>query len=200
MTRSPEQWEQRYLAGDLPWDTGRPDRELERLVAARALAPCRALEVGCGTGTNAIWLAERGFEVFATDLAPTAIARARAKAERADVRVRFEVGSFPAGEPPFDLAYDRGCFHVHDEAAERAAFAASVAAALAPAGLWLSLIGSSNGPPREVGPPRRSARDVAEALEPHFELLLLEDTTFEADLPSVPRAWLCLARRRASAG
>ena len=196
MTRTIDEWDQRYRQGELPWDTGQPDPLLVQLIGAGSIAPCRALEVGCGTGTNAIWLAARGFEVVATDVAATAIARAREKAANAKSSVRLELGSCPAGEAPFELVFDRGCFHVLDEAHERAAFAEAVAAQLAPGGRWLSLIGSTDGPPRDHGPPRRSARDVVTALEPSFEIIRLEDTTFHAELPSVARAWLCLARRR----
>lgn len=70
---------------------------------------------------------------------------------------RFAVWDILVAPPPggpFHFVFDRGCFHVFDEAGEREQFAAQVAAVLAPGGLWLSLIGSTEGPPREVGPPR----------------------------------------------
>ena len=60
-----------------------------------------------------------------------------------------------------------------DEPDERQGFAANVAAVLAPGGLWLSMIGSTEGPPREFGPPRRSAREVAPAIEPVLEIVEL---------------------------
>ena len=80
-----------------------------------------------------------------------------------------------------------------DESEERARFAAQVAAALAPGGLWLSLIGSTEGPPREVGPPRRSAREVALAVEPALEIVELRAAEFHVH---GVKAWFCLARRR----
>jgi hypothetical protein len=96
-------------------------------------------------------------------------------------------------EAPFHFVFDRGCFHVFDEEEERARFAARVAAILAPGGLWLSLIGSTEGPPREVGPPRRSVRDVARAIEPALEILELRGAEFR---DHGAMAWFCLARRR----
>jgi hypothetical protein len=84
--------------------------------------------------------------------------------------------------------FDRGCFHV---------FAAQVAGALAPGGLWLSLIGSTEGPSREVGPPRRSAREVTLAIEPALEIVELRSAEFR---DHNTKAWFSLSRRRTMAG
>jgi hypothetical protein len=107
-----------------------------------------------------------------------------------------------AGPPPgaFDLVFDRGCFHVFEEAEEQARFAAHVAAALAPGGRWLSLIGSTEGPPREMGPPRRTAREILGAIEPVLELLALRSAEFDLRVaPQPPKAWFCLSGRRSVA-
>ena len=79
-----------------------------------------------------------------------------------------------------------------DEPGERERFASRVAAALAPGGLCLSLIGSTEGPPREVGPPRRSAREVTLAIEPALEIVELRSAAFREDA----KAWFCLSRKR----
>ncbi len=63
-------WNERYLTGDLPWDTGRHDSNLERIITEYCIAPCHALDIGCGHGSNAIWLAQQGFDVDATDPSP----------------------------------------------------------------------------------------------------------------------------------
>src|SRR4051812_46797913 len=125
-------WNARYAEGDLPWDTGQPDEHLVKLVERGAVKPGRTLEVGCGTGTNALWLAAHSFDVLATDLAPLAIEKARAKAAAggAPRNCRFEVLDFLATSPaggPFDFVFDRGTFHVFDDAEVRARFAENVA-------------------------------------------------------------------------
>jgi SAM-dependent methyltransferase len=194
-------WNDHYAAGHAPWDTGKPDPMLTAFVAAGRVAPGRTLEVGAGTGTNAIWLAEHGFDVLGIDISPLAVDAARANLAGRPVRCRFETRDFltaPLDEAPFAFVFDRGCFHVFDEPQERATFAARVAAALAPGGSWLSLIGSTEGAAREVGPPRRSARDIAEAIEPSLEIVELSSAEF-TDGPAPARAWICLARRRAVA-
>ena len=93
--------------------------------------------------------------------------------------------------------FDRGCFHVFDAARTRARFAASVARVLSPGGLWLSLVGSTEGAPRDTGPPRRSVRDIASAVEPALEIVQLRSIHFDTEVDMPPAAWLCLSRARA---
>jgi len=189
-------WNESYASGQLPWDTGDPEPLLVDFVTSGGVAPGPTLEIGAGTGTNSIWMAERGFDVLGVDVAPLAIERAQGKIGGRDLRCRFAVWDILAAAPaggPFQFVFDRGCFHVFDEADQRERFAAQVAAALAPGGMWLSLIGSTEGPPREVGMPRRSAREVATAIEPAMEIVELRSTEFGDHHAN---AWFCLSRKR----
>src|SRR5580658_9452821 len=189
-------WNESYASGQLPWDTGQPEPLLVEFVASSGVEPGPTLEIGAGTGTNAIWMAERGFDVFGVDVSPLAVEKARAKMEVRHLPCRFEAMDFLAETPPggpFQFVFDRGCFHVFDEPDERQRFASRVASILAPGGLWLSLIGSTEGPPREVGPPRRSAREVTLAVEPALEIIELRSAEFRAH---GAQAWFCLSRRR----
>jgi SAM-dependent methyltransferase len=188
-------WNESYASGELPWDTGQPEPLLVEFVTARGVTPARTLEIGAGTGTNAIWLAERGFDVLGIDVSPVAVERAHAKLGGRALGCRFATLDILAAPPPdgsFQFVFDRGCFHVFDEPDERQRFAAQVAAALAPAGVWLSLIGSTEGPPREIGPPRRSACEVILAIEPVLEIIELRSAAFREDA----KAWFCLSRKR----
>jgi SAM-dependent methyltransferase len=189
-------WNDRYASGEpLPWDTGAPEPMLVEMIESGAIAQGPTLEVGCGTGTNAIYLAQRGFDVVGVDISPLAVERARSKAHG---RCRFEAVDFLSDLPPggpFQFVFDRGCFHSFDDDHERARFAEQVAAALGAGGIWLSLIGSTEGAPRDTGPPRRSAREVMNAMEPALEILLLRSAEF--DVYGQPlKAWLCLSRKR----
>jgi SAM-dependent methyltransferase len=188
-------WNESYASGQMPWDTGQPESLLVDFVTSGGVTPGSTLEIGAGTGTNAIWLAERGFDVLGVDVSPLAVERARAKIAGRALLCRFAILDFlevPPPEGPFQFVFDRGCFHVFDEPGERQRLAAKVATALAPNGLWLSLIGSTEGPPREVGPPRRSARDIALAIEPVLEIVELRSAEFREDV----KAWFCLSRHR----
>lgn len=191
-------WNERYATADAPWDTGEPDEHLTALIASGAVAGRRAIEIGCGTGTNALWLAEQGFDVLGCDISALAIERATAKLTSAAscrfVELDFLRGPLP--EERFDFAFDRGVFHVFDEAHDRARFAERVASLLGPGGQWASLTGSTEGPPRDHGPPRRTLRDIAEAVEPWLEIVALRRVSFSADIPSPAAAWWFIARAR----
>jgi SAM-dependent methyltransferase len=101
-----------------PWDTGiTPPEVVEAIEGPNALTPGRALDLGCGTGTNSLYLARHGWEVVGVDFAATAIHRARRKAKAARLAVDFyaaDVTRLDFIQPPFDLALDIGCFHTLD--------------------------------------------------------------------------------------
>jgi methyl halide transferase len=108
-------WENRYATGDTPWDSGQPSTELQRVIADEKIQPCRAIELGCGTGTSAVWLASQGFDVTAVDLSPLALARAEARAAAEGVRIRFLTADVlnPCDlGAPYEFFFDRGCYHV----------------------------------------------------------------------------------------
>ena len=189
-------WNDSYASGELPWDTGQPEPLLVEFITSGGVTPGATLEIGTGTGTNAIWMAERGFDVLGVDVAPLAVERAQAKLGESTLRCRFatmDILAAPVTGGPFQFVFDRGCFHVFDEQGEREMFASRVAAALAPGGVWLSLIGSTEGPAREVGPPRRSAREITMAIEPALEIVELRSAVFRGHDSN---AWFCLSRRR----
>ncbi len=192
-------WDKRYSEGELPWDSDKPDLHLPRVIEAYRIKPGKALEIGCGTGTNVIWLAEHGFAVTGMDISQIAIAKAGKKVAAAGVEGRLLAGDFMTDEvpgAPFDFVYDRGCLHVFDGREELSRFAARVRDLLTPEGIWHSLIGSTDGPPRDTGPPRHNAADIVAAVEPHFEILEMRSTTFDQEGHRQVRAWVLVARPR----
>jgi SAM-dependent methyltransferase len=95
-----------------PWDTGVSPPELMEHI--RTHPSGWALDLGCGTGTNVITLAQRGWRATGVDFAPTAIREARRKAEKAGVQATFQVADVTRLEDlksQFDLVLDMGCFH-----------------------------------------------------------------------------------------
>jgi SAM-dependent methyltransferase len=102
-----------YLFGFKPWDSGVSPPELVELVdGPKALTPARALDLGCGTGTNCKYLLEHGWDVTGIDYVPRAIRVAKVKAPAAklmvgDVTRLSEIGV----NGPFALMLDLGCFH-----------------------------------------------------------------------------------------
>lgn len=87
----------------MPWEIG-PRQELVELVTAGRLRPGRAVDLGCGTGANAMFLARHGFDVTGIDFAPAALAKARVAAGRAGVSAEFVEDDLT------DLRHDLGVF------------------------------------------------------------------------------------------
>jgi SAM-dependent methyltransferase len=193
-----EHWQKRYREGESPWDTGQPSSELVRVVREDGIAPCRALELGCGTGTNAVWLAQQGFDMTAVDLAPLAIERAEARAKAAGVRVRFVAASVL--EPldlggPFPFFFDRGCYHVvRREDVE--AYLRTLERVTAPGSVGLVLAGNAREP-HDPGPPEVSEQEIRGELGRVFEIVRLREFRFDADVGGAMQflGWSCLLRR-----
>ncbi len=74
----------------MPWDMG-PREELVQLVESGCITPCGAIDLGCGTGSNAVFLAQHGFDVTGVDFAASAIDKAKQKANTAKIDVEFVV-------------------------------------------------------------------------------------------------------------
>lgn len=187
------------MTGELPWDTGRYDLNLRETVTKRPIKPCKTLEVGCGAGSNAIWLSQQGFSVTGVDIAEIVIERAIKKASKAGVHCKFYAADFIKQRidgAPFGFVFDRGCFHGFDSAKDRNKYAKLVHSYLKRDGLWLMLVGSADEAPRDIGPPQRSARDITTAVEPYFEILSLYTSHFDSNMQKPPRSWVCLMKKR----
>src|SRR5262245_43954761 len=107
-------WDVHYQNDRPPWETGLPSQELQRIIAERPIQPCRVVELGCGSGINARWLAEQGFDVTAIDFSPLAIEKAKKRAAAANRQVRFLVADVLEVKEklePFPFFFDRGCYH-----------------------------------------------------------------------------------------
>jgi SAM-dependent methyltransferase len=124
----------------VPFFVAKPDESLASYVERGLIAPGRALDLGCGPGRNALYLASAGFEVDAVDLSPTAIAWARERTHEAglDARVRFRCADAFALSPaelpgPYDLIHDSGCLH-HLPPHRRISYLALLERVLAPGG------------------------------------------------------------------
>lgn len=196
-------WDERYKSGPdaLPWDDGIPSPELVECFSGLPEAPESVLEIGCGTGTNAIWLAQKGAAVVATDISPTAIDAAKKKCAAAGVKVDLKVSDIveAAPVPPgsVDFVFDRGVFHVM-EPQNREVFIDRVAASLTEGGYWLCLAGSCDEirGPEEMGPPQLKASELIEPVEGKFEVHRLGRSAFVLPGGKPHLAWTALFKKR----
>lgn len=202
-TRSAEHWNERYVGGDLPWDTQQAERRFVEVVGELQPPTRRAMDLGCGTGTNALWLGREGFETIGIDIAAAAVERARQRAREAGLeQVRFACASvldpLPVEPGTIGVATDRGCFHTVG-ADDRPRYAQRVAEALAAGGWWVMICGSADEirAEGEHGPPQLTAGQIAAAVEPRFEVHRLERSSFTgSDDRPTHIAWRGVLRRR----
>ncbi len=193
------EWNDRYRDGNLPWDTGQPSSELQLVLSRHKIEPCRALELGCGTGTNSVWLAQQGFEVTGVDVAPLAVERAAARARVAGVKAHFLVADVLALaelDGPFEFFFDRGCYHAVRRAAPRE-YAPAVARQLAAGARGLVLAGNAREP-HDPGPPVVTEEQLRDELGLAFAILDLHEFRFD-EAPDVTErflGWSCLVEKR----
>jgi cyclopropane fatty-acyl-phospholipid synthase-like methyltransferase len=194
-----QEWDASYTAdAPAPWDIGRPQPAFVRLADEGRLTG-RLLDAGCGTGENALLAAARGAEVTGVDVAPAAIARARAKASGRGLTARFEVADvldFGRLGLSVDTVIDSGVFHVFGDD-DRARYVASIAAVLRPAGACY-LMCFSDRQPGSWGPRRVRAQELHAAFSDGWTVESITADTFEINPmngTTQVQAWLAAIRR-----
>jgi cyclopropane fatty-acyl-phospholipid synthase-like methyltransferase len=193
------EWDASYTGGTpAPWDIGRPQPVFARLADQGRLAG-RLLDAGCGTGENALLAASRGADVTGVDVAPAAIARARAKASERGLTARFEVADArDLGRLGLsaDTVIDSGMFHVFGDQ-DRARYVASLAAVLRPGGACY-LMCFSDRQPGTWGPRRVRAEELRAAFRDGWAVESITASTFEINPmngTTQVQAWLATIRR-----
>jgi len=158
-----------YLRGHPPWDTEVTPPEVTEVIEGGSLVPGRALTLGCGTGTNCVYLARHGWRSAGVDFALLAIWRARRRARREGVDCRFfrsDVRHMPFLAEPFDLVLDIGCLH-SVAPGYRASYAAEVVRLSRPGALYMlySFLPANGTASRGVTP-----QDVCRVFAPSFSV------------------------------
>jgi len=185
-----------YRSGEPPWDIGRPQPAIVRLAEEGAIEG-GLLDVGCGTGENALYLASLGLDVVGVDAAPTAIDRARAKSREREIRVEFLVADALALEGlgrTFDVAIDCGLFHTFPDP-DRVRFRRSLHATLRPGGRYF-LLAFNEHQPGDTGPRRVTQREIRETFATGWTVDSIVEERFAARLADGgASAWLASLTR-----
>jgi SAM-dependent methyltransferase len=158
-------WDASYHAGAAPWDIGRPQPALVRLAADGAFAGA-VLDAGCGTGENALHLASLGLSVLGVDVAETALAIAREKADHRGLAVEFAAGDAFQLERlgrTFETVWDCGLFHTFD-GDERPRYVTSLASVTQHDGTLYVLCFSDDG--LDTGPHPVTEQELRAAFDP----------------------------------
>ncbi len=193
-------FESAYRNGEPPWDIGQPQPAFKRLAEQGAIAGS-VIDVGCGTGENALFLAGLGLDVTGLDAAPTAIARAREKAVARGLAATFIVGDaldLAAVGSAFDVAVDSGLFHVFSDA-DRLRYVRGLRELLRPGGRYFVLC-FSDLQPGTMGPRRVSQAELRAAFAEGWQVdsIVAERFATRGGFlgPDGPRAWLASLTRR----
>jgi SAM-dependent methyltransferase len=194
-------WEDAYKTAPPPWDIGRPQPAFVELVRAGELNKSIVLDVGCGTGENALFLAGNGFSVVGVDLSNRAIIAAKAKAIERKLKVDFRLANalsldFENGH--FDNAIDSGLFHTFNDN-DRVAFSREIARVLSTNGRYFMLCFSDKEPTDWGGPRRITKQEIEATFSPLFHINYIRDAYFATRIhDSGGRAYLTSATRKSN--
>jgi SAM-dependent methyltransferase len=158
-------WDASYHNGPPPWDIGQPQPAIVRLASAGGFAGA-VLDAGCGTGENTLHVASLGFSVLGVDVAETALAIARKKADDRGIEVEFaaaDVFQLERLGRMFETVLDCGLFHTFD-IDERPRYVASLASVTEHDGTLYVLCFSDHGP--DTGPHPISEQELRAAFNP----------------------------------
>ena len=193
------EWEEMYK-GTPPWDTGRPQPVFVELFKNGEIKKGRILDVGCGTGENALFLAENGCSVVGVDISHKAIELAKEKAAKRHLSADFFIcdvltlGSC-LKEGEFDTVIDSGLFHtLSDE--QRPIFTEQLHRVLKDGGAYFMMC-FSDKEPGEWGPRRVSKDEILRTFDLLFKVNYIKDTAFESRIRGGgAKAYLLSARKK----
>jgi cyclopropane fatty-acyl-phospholipid synthase-like methyltransferase len=183
--------------GTPTWDVGRPQGAVVRLAESGAIEGS-VIDVGCGTGENALYLASLGCEVVGVDFASAAIEKAMAKARERALGAQFLVwDALKLAElgRSFDTAIDVGMFHTL-QPEQRAEYAASLRAAIRPGGRAYLLCWSARNP-FGYGPERIRKLDIRGTFRGGWSVEEIAAETLDSLMAvGTVHAWLARLRRK----
>jgi len=191
-------WEQLYQekpVESMPWFNPNLDSDLDQALTKLNIQSGTALDLGTGPGTQAIALAERGFNVTATDLSATAIEKAQAIAQQKGLDISWKQDDIlnTQLDQTFDFVLDRGCFHVFPPE-RRQDYLRVVERLIKPNG-YLFLKCFSHLETREEGPYRFTPEEIKEIFSNRFNVISVEETVYQGTLEHFPRALFCILKK-----
>lgn len=190
-----EWWNDVYESETVPpWDIGRPQPALVDAVEHYGLSD-PVLDVGCGTGTHALWASERGHTALGIDFSERAIEAARTTASERGLDTDFRVAdalNLPGSIGPFEAVLDSGLFHAF-EPAQRETYARELAAVVS-AGGRLFLVGFGEGATDDAGPNPIAPDDLEAAFENQWTIRETQERPFETRVGPEPGLLAVLER------
>lgn len=183
----------------LPWETYIPEKNLKEFfshIDSRNIKT--AIDIGCGLGTNSLWLSSLGIQVDGIDISEIAIDAAKNRIDK-NLKVNFKTLNFlddsTLKENYYDFVFDRGCIHGMI-AEDIRKFSAKVNKIISNNGLWMSIIGSCDGPEVYNGPPRKTCSEMVSLIEPYMKIVNLSLGRMLISNNVEVNVWILLTRKR----
>ena len=196
-TDTAQSWDAWYRTDRPPWETDRPQPAVQRLLDDGAFRG-DVLDVGCGSGENALELASRGLHVLGVDWAAAAVDMARAKAARRSVDVEFEVADAHRLDllgRSFDTVLDSALFHTFSDDA-RATYVPSLERVTRPGSIVFVLC-FSDLEPWGGGPRRVTQAEIRDAFADGWVVQSIAPERYAMRLtPGYALAWLAIIQRQ----
>jgi cyclopropane fatty-acyl-phospholipid synthase-like methyltransferase len=183
---------------EISWNMETPPELLVELVESGKVKPCRVVDLGCGAGNYAIYLAERGFEVTGVDISPKAIEIAKNIAKKRNLTCNFLVVDVVEGlnklGKNWDFAYDWGMLH-HILPEQRQKYVRNVHQILSPKGRYLSVCFSEKDVGFESSEKIRTTRigsvlyfssedELRELFKPYFQIIEMKTVDIDGKFQS----------------
>ena len=180
-----------------PWEIDRPQAFVRELFE-QGVFQGRILDVGCGTGENAILLTQHGLHVDAFDMVPKAIEAAKTKSSKHGLKINFfvqDVLKLPPPEISYDVVLDSGVFHVFSDE-NRKVYEARIHEQLKPGGTLIIVCFSEHQPGTD-GPRRVTQQELHTVFDPRWECLSIRPTIYETTVHDGggAKAWLSLWKK-----
>jgi len=180
----------------MPWYQKNLDPDLENEIKKRKLDGGKFLDLGTGPGTQAIQLANLGFETTGSDLSENAIL----KAKKLSPKVNFVKDDFLKSDLPdeeFDYILDRGCFHVF-EPEQRPHYVNQIKRILAKDGIFFlkCMSDKEKDLPEEKGPHKFSQQELRDVFSDDFHIENIKETVYHGTLDPLPKALFAILRKK----
>jgi 2-polyprenyl-3-methyl-5-hydroxy-6-metoxy-1,4-benzoquinol methylase len=176
MKTTKERWNENWsiYRENAPWESNAVDNSLISYINT-TVGIKTALELGCGSGINSVWLAQQGFDVTAIDVAELAIDLTVSTSNLNNVDIKTstcDILEYNTLEK-YDFIFDRGCYHNYSDFEQQTEFVKKVSSLLSPVGTWLSIIGSDDRIDSE-GPPKHKLLSIVKCFDPWLDILEIQ--------------------------
>lgn len=195
MMKIDRDWEKVYEDKATPWDVYEPEDALVKLIKDGFVKPCRVLEIGCGHGNDAIFLAKNGFDVSAIDISKKAIETAKRRAKKANAKCKFlieDITKLKSLSGNFDFVYDRACFHFIPKD-KRDNYLKNLKKLLIRDGWFVLIVSSDKETPK--GPYQFSKKDINQIFGKDFDIKEIRMITLKQHKEK-PKPYLCIMKRK----